>query len=119
MRNEIANAPTQNGADRDERGRFLPGNPGGPGNPHAAQLAAWRATFTAAVTSEDLREVIVQLVEAGKKGEPWAVKELLDRCLGKPQPAEQLPAGVEAEGITIVFKPAERPPPPDDERERD
>ncbi len=30
--------PTRNGSDgRDERGRFAPGNSGGPGNPHAKQ----------------------------------------------------------------------------------
>src|SRR5262245_55930760 len=28
---------------RDAAGRYLPGNPGGPGNPHVREMARWRA----------------------------------------------------------------------------
>jgi hypothetical protein len=79
---------------RDERGRFLPGNPGGPGNPHAATVGAWRTALASAVAPEDVRQVVGVLVGKAKAGEAWAVKELLDRCLGRPQ--QQV--GVEATG---------------------
>ncbi len=35
------------------------------------------------VTAEDIRAVLTVLVEKAKAGEPWAVKEFLDRTLGK------------------------------------
>ncbi len=72
---------------RDGRGRFAKGNPGGPGNPHAAAVGRWRTALADTVTGDDLRAVIAKLVERAKAGERWAVCELLDRCLGKPEQA--------------------------------
>ncbi len=69
---------------RDGHGRFAQGNPGGPGNPHAAAVGRWRTALAHTVTEDDLRAVIAKLVERAKAGERWAVCELLDRCLGKP-----------------------------------
>jgi hypothetical protein len=40
------------------------------------------------VTEEDMQTVMRTLVEAAKSGEPWAVKELLDRTLGRPVEAD-------------------------------
>ncbi len=76
-------------AVRDDRGRFRPGNRAavGRGNPHADRVHAWRAALAATVTEDDLRAVIGKLVEAAKAGKPWAIRELLDRCLGKPTQA--------------------------------
>jgi hypothetical protein len=39
----------------------------------------------ATVTEADIRDVIRKLVSAAKAGEPWAVRELLDRVFGKPE----------------------------------
>ncbi len=68
---------------RDSKGRFLPGNPGGPGNPQARNVATWRKALAEAVSADDVTQVAQRLVEAAKAGEPWAVRELLDRLLGK------------------------------------
>lgn len=38
---------------------------------------------------DDFRAIIDQLIEAAKRGEPWAVKDVLDRVLGKPKQAVQ------------------------------
>jgi hypothetical protein len=84
------NPTVSNGPNRDQRGRFGRGNSGGPGNPNVRKLATWRQTFDAAVQPADLRKVIKQLVGAAKKCEPWAVKELLNRCLGVPSPTDIL-----------------------------
>ena len=72
-------------AEHDSRGRFLPGNQAacGRGNPNAARVNAWRSALAQTVTVADVREVITQLVEKAKAGQPWAVKEFLDRTLGK------------------------------------
>jgi hypothetical protein len=39
----------------------------------------------ASVTADDVREVMVGLVRAAKLGEPWAVREFLDRLFGKAE----------------------------------
>ena len=60
---------------------------GGPGNPHARRVARLRGLIVQAVTDDDLGAVVRALVQAAKAGEPWAVRELLDRCIGKVRPA--------------------------------
>jgi len=85
-------APLTNGhigdeeqAQRGANGRFLPGNKGGPGNPHAKRVAEWRGALVETITKEDIVDIVMVLVKYAKAGESWAVKEVLDRCYGKPQ----------------------------------
>jgi len=78
-----------NGDGHDARGRFTPGNPGGPGNPYVRAVASWRNAFVRMVSLGDLEAVIRVLVATAKAGEPWAVREVLDRCLGKARQAEE------------------------------
>jgi len=73
-----------NGHGRDRRGRFVAGNPGGPGNPHARTVAACRRAFLEAVTPADIRKVARTLVRMAIAGDLGAIKELLDRTVGKP-----------------------------------
>ena len=81
--------PSRNGSDgRDERGRFAPGNVGGPGNPHAKQTGKLRSAMLKAVTEKDMRAVVMKLVELAKSGNVPAAKEVLDRCLGRPVEAD-------------------------------
>ncbi len=68
---------------RDENGKFVPGTTGGPGRPKRANDL--RQAMLEAVTEADILEVLARLLEAAKNGDPWAVKELLDRATGKPQ----------------------------------
>lgn len=84
-----------NGGDRDARGRFTSGNSGGPGNPHVKAVAAWRSALTRVVSPADIEAVLRKLLECAKAGEPWAIKELLDRCLGKPRAEAERPDGPE------------------------
>ena len=78
--------PSPNG--RDGRGRFATGWRGGPGNPYAAAVGAWRRALTATLTVDDMTAVYRALIDAAKRGEPWAVRELLDRTLGRPVEAD-------------------------------
>jgi hypothetical protein len=77
-------------ATRDESGRFLPGNPGGAGNPFALQAARLRSALYDAVTPNDLAAVIQVLVAKAKEGSVPAARELLDRLLGKPEAIDLL-----------------------------
>ena len=70
--------------DRDEKGHFLPGHSiPGPGTPNHKQVAAFRQAVLTAVTPEDIEAVVKSLIEAAKAGEIPAIKELLDRTVGK------------------------------------
>ena len=73
--------PSPNG--RTASGRFAKGNPGGPGNPHSRRVAALREALLESVTESDIRAVSKALVSKAKGGDIPAVRELLDRLLGK------------------------------------
>ena len=74
-------SPSRNG--RTASGRFAKGNPGGPGNPHSRRVAALREALLESVTEADIRAVAKALVSKAKGGDIPAVRELLDRLLGK------------------------------------
>lgn len=82
-------SPSPNGAiGRAAGGRFAQGNPGGPGNPYARQIAELRASLLDGITPADMRAVAEALVAKARDGDVRAIKELLDRTLGKPQEAD-------------------------------
>lgn len=83
-------SPNGDNGQRDAQGRFLAGNAGGPGNPHAASVGLWRKALIDAVSPADLDGVLKALIEKAKAGEGWAVRELLDRCLGRPKQMTEL-----------------------------
>ena len=80
--------PNGRNGDRDSRGRFAEGNPGGPGNPLAQSVGRLRAAMLTAVTVADMRAVVAKLVEMAKDGNVPAMRELFERTLGKPQEAD-------------------------------
>ena len=71
--------------NRGKRGHFLPGNKAavGRGNPDASRITTWRRAFTRSVTAADVTKAMQKLLDAVDNGESWAIKELLDRTLGK------------------------------------
>jgi hypothetical protein len=79
--------PKPNGSNdgRGEDGRFLPGNPGGPGNPYPRQVAALRNSILQAVTPKDIEEIIKAQIAQAKQGDTVAAKFILERVLGRPQ----------------------------------
>jgi hypothetical protein len=83
--------PSLNG--RTARGRFAQGNLGGPGNPYAKRVADLRAALLESVTEQDIRAVARALVKRAKEGEIPAIRELLDRLLGKAGDASPEDAG--------------------------
>ena len=79
----MTNPPLPNGANgRGPGGRFAKGNAGGPGNPNARHVARLRSALLKAVKPQDLKEVVAALLEAAKRGEVAAARELLQRLLG-------------------------------------
>jgi hypothetical protein len=70
-------------SERDDKGRFAPGNAGGPGNPFAAKTAQLRSALMDAVTDDDIQAVAQTLIQEARSGNVQAGRELLDRTLGK------------------------------------
>ena len=92
-----------NGDDgRDAQGRFAEGNPGGPGNPNAKASAAWRKALVEAVTEDDLKAILLALVEKAKNGDRFAAAYILDRCLGKARQEIVIETGGEMPGLEVT-----------------
>lgn len=89
--------PSTNGpiGGRDAAGRYTRGNPGGPGNPMAAKVAALRKALFAAVRPSDLKAVVKRLVDEAKGGDVQAARVLLDRLLGAPASYITLDASID------------------------
>lgn len=96
--------PSTNGANgRDANGRFTKGNAGGPGNPHARRSAELRQAMLEAVSPDDIAEIMQRLVQMAKEGDVAAIREVLNRVVGRPAPAEpEPPAAVVGLGINVV-----------------
>jgi hypothetical protein len=69
---------------RDAKGRFAPGNPGGPGNPFARQVAKLRSALVNRVTEADMVRIAEDLMVRARMGDLAAIKLLFQYVLGKP-----------------------------------
>lgn len=86
------NSPSPNrgngSPDRDARGRFRKGNPGGPGNPMAKKVGRLRAELIRSVTLAEVRKIAKGLIQAAIDGDVSAAKLLFDRLFGPPVQAD-------------------------------
>jgi hypothetical protein len=79
-------APLASG-DREDNGRFAKGNPGGPGNPFAREVAAMRRAFMNRVSARDLEDIADKMVALAKDGNVQAAKFIFSYMIGKPLPS--------------------------------
>jgi len=79
---------SQSVTSRGSDGRFLPGNPGGRGNPLAGAVGRLRGVLLSAVTPDDMSAIVGALVAAAKGGDVHAAKLIFAYTLGQPQPAD-------------------------------
>jgi hypothetical protein len=95
----------------DEHGYFAAGNRGGPGNPCCRQVAALRAGLLAAVTQQDIQDVIAALLVQAQKGNVAAARLFLAYTIGKPADSgraavnaaqEQMPQTVSGERTSAL-----------------
>ena len=73
---------SKNGRQAD--GRFAPGNPGGPGNPYARQVAEYRKALFECVSIEELGRVVAAIKKKAMEGDVAAAKLIFQYVLGKP-----------------------------------
>ena len=100
MKNEKPLPTESNGdADRNEKGQFVAGNHAAKGNPHAARVAQIRSLLLSEVTDDSLKAIIKTLIAQAVGGDVQAAREILDRCIGKPNLAIAIDANVEQNTI--------------------
>jgi hypothetical protein len=107
---------------RDEQGRFLPGNPGGPGNPMAREMARLRVRLCRTVSDEAFDLVVEKLLLLALQGHFGAIRLLLEYRAGRPErtvgidelPLHEMRLGLEAcrLGRLAEHAAAELPPEP-------
>ena len=68
---------------RRPNGTLLPGHSGGPGRKKSSRGEVFNRVADATLTETVATDVWNRLVKAAKAGEPWAIREILDRSLGK------------------------------------
>ena len=90
--------------ERDENGRFISGNSGGPGRPSKKREERFLEITVAACTFTDWRAIVKKAVEQARRGNPIARKWLSDYLIGPPAQKLKL-AGEDGEALTIVLKP--------------
>jgi hypothetical protein len=71
-------------ADRDDNGRFAPGNAGGPGRPRRAIERDYLATLSEAVPLEAWREIVETAVDQARGGDAKAREWLGSHLMGEP-----------------------------------
>jgi hypothetical protein len=73
-------------ADRDDKGRFAAGNPGGPGRPRRAVEQEYLAALADAVPLRRWKKIVARAVADAEAGDPKARRFIADMLIGK-QPA--------------------------------
>ena len=87
---------------RDQRGRFLRGNPGGPGNPHVRRQSEYQTAVQEAVTPERLAVLMRQVLKAALEGDMTAARVVFDRVLGKPGTESSEPLSLDLPQVTTA-----------------
>lgn len=78
------------GNGRDKKGRFGEGNTYAKGNPVNSALHHFRKLVLTQTKDSDIKAVWAKLVQKAKNGEPWAIREMFDRVMGKPQQSVEI-----------------------------
>ena len=84
----------------DRKGQFVLGNPGGPGNPFARQIAEFRKAVFEAVGLEKMRTVAMAMADRAAEGNVAAAKLIFQYTLGKPAAAVE-PDRIEIEDYKL------------------
>lgn len=68
---------------QDNKGRFTAGNKFGKGNPDAKKMYEFRMRMLSRVTFVEFYDIIDSLINEAKGGDVFAIREILDRLIGK------------------------------------
>lgn len=72
---------------RDTKGRFIRGNPGGPGNPFTRKIANLRSALIKEFTDSTMELIAAKLLAKALSGDLAAIRLVLLYAIGRPVPA--------------------------------
>ena len=72
---------------RDDKGRFVRGNPGGPGNPFARKTAALRSALIRRMDEEKIEQLADTLIKQAIEGDVSSARLVLQYAIGLPTQA--------------------------------
>jgi hypothetical protein len=84
---------------RSKDGQFTAGNKFGSGNPCNKKAQQLRNSLLQTVTEDDLISITKTLISMARNGNLVAIREVLDRALGKPTASIEVTAGEAREQI--------------------
>jgi hypothetical protein len=87
---------------KDKRGKFIKGNPGGPGNPFASRQQEYRELFLKCVTQAKFKKIIKKITEKAIKGDLSAAKLLFERICGKLPEGTSISVANGKDGNSII-----------------
>jgi hypothetical protein len=96
---------TRTAQERQRDGRFAKGNPGGPGNRFAREVASLRTRRLRRVTEGDVDAVDDQLIKQAKEGDLAAIRLFLLDTLGRPATAVD-PDQLDAQEVALFRREA-------------
>lgn len=70
--------------ERNDKGRFVNGNGGGPGRPKRATEEKFLDALIGSVTMKDWKEIVAAHIRRAKRGDPFSTKWLSDYVIGPP-----------------------------------
>jgi len=82
--------PSPHGGGRGGDGRFVAGNKFGRGNPLAGRASRIRAVLLRKMSPAVAGRIADRLIAQAQTGDMVAIRELLDRTIGKPSATELL-----------------------------
>jgi hypothetical protein len=95
-------------AERDQNGRFAPGNRGGPGRPRKAREEKYLDILVAACTPDEWEQVCRVAIARARAGDSRAREWLANYIIGKPIEKHEV-TGPEGEGLRILVEYANSP----------
>ena len=97
-------APPNPSTGRDAKGRFTAGNPGGPGNPFARQIAQLRSSLIRNFSQTDMDLIAQTLKIKAVSGDLAAAKLVFLYVLGKPADVVN-PDTIDIEEYRQIYQP--------------
>ena len=93
-----ANGVSDNNGRDNKTGRFLIGNPGGPGNPNASIARKIRSALDAATDTDKIQQIWRKAQDLALEGDTKMIIYVIDRVAGKPKESVELSGTVETSG---------------------
>ena len=85
---------------RDENGKFINGNGGGPGRPKKEREVRYAEIMQTACTFTEWRKICLKAVEQARRGDATARKWLADYLVGVPKQKMEI-SGIDGKQIEI------------------